>query len=255
MRRCLPGVFSLVLICCLLAALDGRSQFKEGGQEKRPASPEEKLFKDLQKAYDKLSKLGPGDEEQAWREMQKLQDKFSKAMPDEEEKVLKDLKKFVEQSAQREDDEAGRTRALMDAVDYLFSYLDRNGDAVLNTDEMPARLASQVAGWDRQGDGLIDRGEYRGYLHARLEAMLAGKGLPGPRPPMDAPPTDAPPVDEPRPVVYRAGKLPPDLPAWFAACDTDGDGQVSLYEWRIASGQSLDRFRALDRNDDGFLTI
>ncbi|OAI54594.1 hypothetical protein AYO44_03370 [Planctomycetaceae bacterium SCGC AG-212-F19] len=57
-----------------------------------------------------------------------------------------------------------------------------------------------------------------------------------------------------RPVFPRAGKLPPDLPAWFKELDIDGDGQVSLYEWRI-SGRPLEEFRRMDRNNDGFLTV
>jgi hypothetical protein len=62
------------------------------------------------------------------------------------------------------------------------------------------------------------------------------------------------PVEEARPVVYRAGKLPKEIPSWFQQFDTDRDGQIGLYEWRQA-GQSLDDFRRMDRNDDGFLTI
>jgi hypothetical protein len=56
-----------------------------------------------------------------------------------------------------------------------------------------------------------------------------------------------------RPVVYRSGKLPKDLPAWFEQLDTDQDGQVGLYEW-VQAGHSPSDFKALDRNDDGFLT-
>ncbi len=43
------------------------------------------------------------------------------------------------------------------------------------------------------------------------------------------------------------------LPAWFKNLDTDGDGQVALYEWRQA-GKPLDEFAEFDRNDDGFIT-
>jgi hypothetical protein len=57
-----------------------------------------------------------------------------------------------------------------------------------------------------------------------------------------------------RPVVYRAGKLPNGLPAWFAQFDTDGDGQIGLYEW-VKGGRPVEQFRQMDRNDDGFLTI
>jgi hypothetical protein len=56
-------------------------------------------------------------------------------------------------------------------------------------------------------------------------------------------------------VVYRAGNLPLDkLPPWFAQLDTDRDGQIGLYEWRRA-GKPLEDFRAMDRNNDGFLTV
>jgi lysophospholipase L1-like esterase len=46
---------------------------------------------------------------------------------------------------------------------------------------------------------------------------------------------------------------PIPLPDWFRQLDTDGDGQIGLYEWR-ASGRPLDEFQRLDRNQDGFLT-
>ena len=54
-------------------------------------------------------------------------------------------------------------------------------------------------------------------------------------------------------MVYTAAKLPPGLPAWFAQLDTDKDGQVGLYEW-LAAKKPLAEFKAMDRNQDGFLT-
>ncbi|HYV40050.1 MAG TPA: hypothetical protein VE988_30470 [Gemmataceae bacterium] len=56
-----------------------------------------------------------------------------------------------------------------------------------------------------------------------------------------------------RPVVYRVGKLPNNLPAWFVQLDTDKDGQVGLYEWRH-SNKSVEEFQLMDRNGDGLLT-
>jgi hypothetical protein len=47
--------------------------------------------------------------------------------------------------------------------------------------------------------------------------------------------------------------LPPGLPAWFREYDTDGDGQIALYEWK-AAGQPVERFLAMDSDGDGFLT-
>src|SRR5207244_11367489 len=57
-----------------------------------------------------------------------------------------------------------------------------------------------------------------------------------------------------KPVVYHAGNLPKDIPDWFKQIDSDGDGQIGLYEWKV-SGRSLEEFRKIDRNNDGFLTI
>jgi hypothetical protein len=60
--------------------------------------------------------------------------------------------------------------------------------------------------------------------------------------------------EERRPVVYRAGRLPRGLPDWFTQLDTDGDAQIGLYEWKH-SGRPLEEFRAMDRNNDGFVTV
>jgi len=43
-----------------------------------------------------------------------------------------------------------------------------------------------------------------------------------------------------------------DLPGEYRSYDKDGDGQVGLYEW---PKDRIRDFIALDRNDDGFLTI
>jgi hypothetical protein len=59
--------------------------------------------------------------------------------------------------------------------------------------------------------------------------------------------------EDARPVVYRAGKPAPGLPDWFVRLDTDFDGQVGLYEWKV-SGRSLEEFGVIDRNGDGLIT-
>jgi hypothetical protein len=76
-------------------------------------------------------------------------------------------------------------------------------------------------------------------------------GQPGAWP--QSPAAPPPPVEAPRPTVYRVGKLPKGLPAWFAQLDRDRDAQVGLYEW-TAAGRSVDEFVAMDLNGDGFLT-
>jgi hypothetical protein len=56
-----------------------------------------------------------------------------------------------------------------------------------------------------------------------------------------------------RPVVYRYGKLPKDLPGWFTSLDEDKDGQIGLWEWR-KGGKPTAEFIAMDLNGDGLLT-
>jgi hypothetical protein len=52
----------------------------------------------------------------------------------------------------------------------------------------------------------------------------------------------------------RASLLPANVPAWFREYDTDGDGQVSLSEWK-AKGHSIEDFKKADLNGDGFITV
>src|SRR5262249_47550530 len=42
------------------------------------------------------------------------------------------------------------------------------------------------------------------------------------------------------------------LPPWFNELDTDGDGQVALYEW-LDAGRTRDEFLKYDLNGDGFI--
>ncbi len=131
-----------------------------------------------------------------------------------------------------------------------FRKLDLNGDGVLNFDEMTESLKAEKDKWDLNKDGFIDFNEFKAYLQARMQQITGdggdGSGV------ADAEVEKA--EEDKKPVVYRAGKLPKELPSWFAELDTDQDAQVGLYEWK-KSGRSLDEFFAMDRNGDGFLTI
>jgi len=144
-------------------------------------------------------------------------------------------------------------------AEWEFRQRDINGDGLLNTDEMEGRLRNDLDYWDGNGDNLIDIFEFKTYFRWKMgqrlswstaraaEAAKAAANITwGFEPPPDS-------VLEKLPTVFRAGKLPPGLPEWFAELDTDGDGQVGLYEWRKA-GKSIDEFQAMDRNGDGLLT-
>jgi EF hand len=137
-------------------------------------------------------------------------------------------------------DEAGKT----------FRKLDRDNDGSLDADEMPPGLRGDWQRWDKNRDGRIDVEEYTHYFKARLQHLAWERGVPLPgKQPAEGP------VEQPRqrPTVYRPGRMPAGLPAWFVQCDKDSDGQVGLYEWK-AQGLDVEEFLRLDTNRDGFIT-
>jgi hypothetical protein len=129
-------------------------------------------------------------------------------------------------------------------ADRAFRVLDRDGSGALEPEEWTEQLrAARDA--DRDGNGRISRDEYRAYFQTRVTTALdlaraaeaaraaAAAGMP------------LPPV--------RPGKRPSALPKWFEQLDADGDGQVGLYEWRMA-GLPVERFKEMDLDGDGLLT-
>lgn len=141
-----------------------------------------------------------------------------------------------------------------------FRRRDRNGDQLLNTDEMSDSLRTSLDHWDTSRDGLIDLNEFKLYFAHRMQ----GGGSSGSSSREAAAPAASPnPIAaiiieeedlDRRPTVHRAGKLPKELPGWFEKLDEDKDGQVGLYEWR-AGGKPMAEFATWDRNDDGLITI
>jgi hypothetical protein len=144
--------------------------------------------------------------------------------------------------------------------------MDRNNDGVLNSDEMPDSLKAERDKWVTNKDGFIDLNEFKAYFQARMMEQRAERGpggfggFPGggwgggqqsPAIPEENPIEDE---GSKRPTVYRVGKLPKELPSWFYEADTDGDGQIGLYEWK-SKGWPIETFQQIDRNNDGFLTV
>lgn len=150
----------------------------------------------------------------------------------------------------------------------MFRKFDRNKDGVLDSDEMPEFLRSQLRDWDRNHDGVIDPSEYLAYFQASLkwvvERVASGaipiktpKGAEPASPASEsagkAAPEKAMPVPSAPPgAAGQRVQPPPQLPDWFAKLDEDGDGQVGLYEWKKA-GRPVSEFLEMDRNHDGFL--
>ena len=157
-----------------------------------------------------------------------------------------------------------------------FRELDRDRDGVLSFDEMPDSLRAGRDRWDGNKDGHISLAEWTAFLESYLAQQRPPSASPRPAPaepgravrvPGAAPfPSVArkavsvarPPFDESRrsrPTAdHRSTKFPKNLPAWFREYDEDGDGQVSLYEWK-AKGDSLKEFKKYDLNGDGFITV
>jgi hypothetical protein len=141
--------------------------------------------------------------------------------------------------------------------DRRFRERDRNGDGLLNYDEMSDTLKAEREKWDANRDGFIDLNEYKTYSQARSQQWQQERAA-NQDPRSGAPDWGQFPVipeeEEKKPTVYRAGKLPKDIPQWFKDLDTDNDAQIGLYEWKN-SGRSFDEFNRIDRNGDGFATI
>lgn len=132
-------------------------------------------------------------------------------------------------------------------IEEYFNKLDVNEDGLLEHHELVGdRVAESLNGefdkYDNNHDNVIDLPEFKGYMKARR-----GDG----RNPMGK---DGGPDDETkkRPTVIRAGNLPRDFP--YAMFDSDGDGQIGLYEWK-SSGKRINEFLGMDLNNDGFLTV
>jgi hypothetical protein len=134
---------------------------------------------------------------------------------------------------------------------------DKNGslsvEEILLAGKRGRRLYDDRAKWDANKNGTIELAEYIEYSKARqAQRDNGGKDTKNISP---AIPDPIKPIEEDkRPTVYRTGKMPKELPAWFEEADKDKDGQVGLYEWK-ESGKPIDEFIAMDLNGDGFITV
>jgi hypothetical protein len=166
--------------------------------------------------------------------------------------------KMVEQKPETPEEFEARLKKETDAY---FKRQDQNGDGVLNLDEMSPSLRANYKKFDKNKDDLIDYDECKEYMRAKLKGELDGQKGENKKGDDKKGSSSSGTFEiiielsvlEERPVVYTGTQLPAGLPAWFAELDKDKDGQIGLYEW-LGAKKPLSEFKAMDRNQDGFLT-
>ena len=146
-----------------------------------------------------------------------------------------------------------------------FRERDKDNDGLLRFEEMSDQLQTERDTYDADKNGFIDLAEYKAYMRVRMARKDNPQATDKPANPEEkkTPENNTPVVidthqpykEDPRPQIFRVGKLPKELPEWFARLDklVDSDGQVGLYEWKL-DGKSIDEFNAMDLNGDGLLT-
>lgn len=149
---------------------------------------------------------------------------------------------------------------------------DSDGDRRLSREEASKsdRIRDSFDQHDGNRDGYIDLGEYKLMFAAMMQSRggdrdrdrdrdRGGDPRQGGGPPYSGGDYNRDRNDprqeevEQRPVVYRYGKLPKDLPSWFTSLDEDKDGQVGMHEWR-ADSRGMSEFVEMDLNGDGLVT-
>lgn len=117
-------------------------------------------------------------------------------------------------------------------ADRVFRVLDRDGSGSLEVGEWTDRHRADARKADLNDDRRIDPAEYRAYFAARVTDGVEGAAK----------------AAKSDPAAAKGG-----LPGWFTDLDTDADGQVGLYEWRVA-GRAIGEFTEMDGDGDGLLT-
>ncbi|MFM7152268.1 MAG: EF-hand domain-containing protein, partial [Gemmataceae bacterium] len=155
--------------------------------------------------------------------------------------------------------QAEKDKEIEDRSRDMFKTLDGNNDGSLTKEELEdarknnlfgSRILDSFSESDTNKNGKIEVTEFTAYLKDRMNRRGEQRAE---EKKTDEPTPAKPPEEEKRPTVYRHGKLPSDLPGWFAENDKDADGQVGLYEWK-QQGKDLKEFMAMDLNSDGLLT-
>ncbi|MBY0586652.1 hypothetical protein K2X85_05715 [bacterium] len=129
----------------------------------------------------------------------------------------------------------------------IFVRLDLNGDLLLEPMEIPTYYREQMLVGDASNDGQINFTEFRDSLARLPEPPAVRSTLPASA--LINPPAPGQEI----PIYERAAdRRAKDAPLWFTNYDRSGDGHIAVYEWPAGR---LNEFRALDVNNDGFITL
>ncbi|MBX9653305.1 hypothetical protein K2Y11_06755 [bacterium] len=131
----------------------------------------------------------------------------------------------------------------------IFVRLDENGDLRLEPQEMPVYYREKLIACDLDNDGKINFAEFEKAIDKLPDPPLTRtltKALSG----LLNPPAPGKEIPTYEPVQQR--RQGQDAPGWFTSYDRSKDGHIAVYEWPAGR---LNEFRALDANNDGFITL
>jgi len=131
-------------------------------------------------------------------------------------------------------------------ADKMFRILDRAGNGLVEDDELTDRMKCVIRA-EPDGPAAFDRDRYRIYFQGRVATAVELITLP------QRAAAAGPGGETVKPPAGKKKKKPAGLPPWFDLLDADGDGQISLAEWRTDL-LPADLFHCMDLNADGLLT-
>lgn len=130
----------------------------------------------------------------------------------------------------------------------IFVRLDSDHDDRLVRLEIPEFCREQLMARDANNDGKIDVKEFVAAIPVLPEppaarSTVAASALVNP-----------PEAGQEIPVYQpRSTKRTDEVPLWFLQLDSNKDNHIAVYEWPRTEDRN--KFRALDENDDGFITL